>query len=223
MRCFPLPQPLPLLAALALALSTASAPALAEPAAPTPALAGPGAEVRAGQVVELWWGDLPAGVEEMEILLSLDDGQHYSIRVSPELDAHERRYRWRVPNLPAARARLRMRIGTARAEIETEPTSPFRISAASEPSPPQSLFHEGTFWTGLEAPGSGAVDPDVFSPVSRLDAAAPGTAVAEAPSRDAVEPFAQECGANGRVEPTPSNSLPPVRPAGGPEFIPQRN
>ena len=178
MRRFPLPRPLPLLAALALTLS--AAPALA---APRSALADPGAEIQAGQIVELSWGELPAGVEEMEILLSLDDGQHYSIRVSPELDAHERHYRWRVPNLPAGRARLRMRLGTARAEIETEPTSPFRIAGDSEPSPPPPLFHEGTFWTGLETPGSGAVDPDVFSPVTRLDAANPGSAIAEAPSR----------------------------------------
>ena len=178
MLAFPLPRHLPLLAALVLALP--AAPALA---APGPALAWPGAEIRAGQTVELSWSELPAGVEEMEILLSLDDGRHYSIRVSPELDAHERRYLWRVPNLPAARARLRMRLGTTSAEIETGPTSPFRIAGASEASPTQPLFHEGTFWTGLEPPGTGVTDPDVLSPVNHLDAASPGTAVAAAPPR----------------------------------------
>jgi len=211
---FGLPIHPPLFAVLALML--APAPALA---AREPGLAWPGAEITAGQVVELAWGELPAGVEETEILLSLDDGRHFSIRVTPELDARERCYRWRVPNLPAARARLRMRLGSARAEIETAPTPPFRIAGAVARSAPRPLFHEGTFWTGLEAPGSAI--PDAFAPATRLEAADPGAAAAEAP-RLALEPPALKSGAMDPVEPLPGIATPPVRPAGGPEFFPQR-
>ena len=212
------PRRVLLLAAFVLLLPTA--PALA---AREPALAWPGPEVVAGQVIELSWDDLPAGVEEMEILLSLDDGQAFAARVSPELDARERRYRWRVPNLPAAHARLRMRLGSEHAEIETEPTPSFRIVGAPGAPAPGPVFHEGTLWTGLVPPGSGSAGPDVFAPVARLVASDPEGAVAEAPPRSALEPPAQDLAATDPVEPRSGLTPPPMRPGGGPEFFPQRN
>jgi hypothetical protein len=168
----------------------------------------------------LSWSELPAGVEEMEVLLSLDDGRTWAVRVSPELDARERRFRWRVPNLPAAHARLRMRLGDARAEIETGPTAPFRIVGDSAVPKPRSLFHEGAFWTGPGAPGSAI--PVALAPAMRLENADPGAAIGEAP-RLAVNTHALKSGALDPVEPLPGIPTPPRRPAGGPEFIPQRN
>ena len=43
------------------------------------------AVVTAGQTVVLRWSTLPEEIEEMEIVLSLDGGGSYHVRVSPEL------------------------------------------------------------------------------------------------------------------------------------------
>jgi len=212
------PRRVRLLAAIALLLP--AAPALA---ARAPALVWPGPEVAAGQVVELSWSDVPAGIEELEILLSLDDGRTYGVRVSPELDGRERRYRWRVPNLPAAHARLRLRLGSEHAEIAAEPTPSFRIAGAAGAPAPGNLVHEGTCWTGLETPGSGVAGPDAFAPATRLRASDPTGAAAEAPPRSAVEPPARGLAVTDTVEPQSGLTSPPVRRGGGPEFFPQRS
>jgi hypothetical protein len=117
--------------------------------APVPAM------VHAGAVIELRWSDLPADAEELEILLSLDDGEHFAIRVSPELEAHERRFRWRVPNLPAERARLRVRVGDNHGhEWWLDPGDAFRIvedlAPAREPDFEPAPMREGNWWLGPE-------------------------------------------------------------------------
>jgi hypothetical protein len=204
----------------AIVLLLQAAPALS---ARGPALAWPGSEVAGGQLVELSWGELPAGTEELEILLSLDDGRTYTVRVSPELDARERRYRWRVPGLHAAHARLRLRLGSERAELEAEPTAPFRIVGAPAGSPPEPLFHEGTSWGGLVPPGSGRPVADAFAPVTRLTIGNLGHAVAKAPRRSILRPPAPDRVAADPVTPRSGPFLSPQRPIGGPEFFPQRN
>jgi len=117
-----------LIPGLALAASLfATTAAWAGVGAPPSPLAPLPSELRAGETIALRWSALPAGAEELEILLSLDDGRTWRVRVSPELDAGGERYVWRVPDLPAARARLRVRFGRRSAEIACEPTAPFRI------------------------------------------------------------------------------------------------
>ncbi len=82
-------------------------------------------ELRAGEVVEIRWESPPADVEEMELLLSIDDGRHFTLRISPEIDPGTRRFRWRVPNLGTETARIAMRVGReARRERETERSVP---------------------------------------------------------------------------------------------------
>ena len=173
-------------AALALlavpALLAAATPARAERPSP---IAWPGAEVVAGQSVDLAWDAPPAGVEEIEILLSLDDGRSFPLRVTPELDARERHYRWRVPDLPTARARLRMRVGAETGEAETAPTASFRIAGVRGRTPAQPVFREGTFWTGLMplagTPGTG------ISPVCHFDSRAGAQTAAESSPRESLE------------------------------------
>src|SRR4051812_8822137 len=46
----------------------------------------PTGAVHPGDAVELAWTCPASGVEELEIVLSVDGGQRYTIRVSPELD-----------------------------------------------------------------------------------------------------------------------------------------
>ena len=121
-----------LILGLALAASLfATTAARAGVVAPPSPLAALPTELHAGEMVALRWGALPAGAEEFEILLSLDDGHTWHVRVTPELDAGATRYLWRVPDLPAARARLRVRFGRGSAEIACEPTALFRIIGAA--------------------------------------------------------------------------------------------
>jgi hypothetical protein len=212
------PHRLTLLAALTLAWALAPAPAHA---APGPARLWPGPEVAAGQVIELSWGELPAGVHEMEILLSLDDGRHFAVRVSPELDAHERSFRWRVPNLPAGRARLRMRLGRERAEIETESSAPFRIVGSDSEPAPQRLVLEGPLWTGFEPLGSGA--RECLSPAARMEAADPSTAALETRVRISVLRPASVSAAPGVSEIQSAFSAPPTLATCPPRLTPLRN
>jgi len=131
-----------------LALAVPFAPRLAR-AASSP-LAWPGPVVSAGDTVALTWRALPGEAEELEVLLSLDDGRTFPVRVSPEIEAREGGYRWRVPALATEHARLRIRYGVAHHEIETEPTAAFRIALASAPREPGPLFREGACWPGAD-------------------------------------------------------------------------
>jgi hypothetical protein len=122
--------------------------------ATTPARLDPlPADVRAGQVVTLRWSDPGADVEELEVLLSLDDGRTFPLRISPELDGRTRTLRWRVPGVATGAARLRIRAGEAHREIEGEVTPAFRIVGDDGEVP---LVHEGLWWTRLGAPRGGA-------------------------------------------------------------------
>ena len=177
-----------------LALAVPFAPRLAR-AASSP-LAWPGPVVSAGDTVALTWRALPGEAEELEVLLSLDDGRTFPVRVSPEIEAREGGYRWRVPALATEHARLRIRYGVAHHEIETEPTAAFRIALASAPREPGPLFREGAYWPGAD-PGRRR---DAFAGGGGFDrhhsaatgAAPPPRAPAARTSRDAArgEPLA---------------------------------
>lgn len=197
------------------------APPRADVAAPT-LLDQPPAEVRAGEVIELRWHDLPAAVEELEILLSVDGGRHFALRVSPELEARERVYRWRVPNLATSDARLRIRMGTREGERETATTRAFRIIGREGVPIERLQFHEGTWWTGIAEPWASPDDLGLGAATGWSNGAGwPGTA--EPPARIDM-PRA----------PTPSPTFASRRPArapflpGGsrsrrPAFVPARN
>ncbi len=49
-------------------------------------------------------------ISEMEVLLSLDGGETFSLRVTREMLRGTREVTWRVPNLPTTRARLALRV-----------------------------------------------------------------------------------------------------------------
>lgn len=100
----------------------------------------------AGQRVELHWPTLGVAHQELEIVLSADDGRHYDIRLSPELDAGTTHYLWIVPNLgvTAARIRLRARIGGR----EVSGPAGHRFSIVANPVHPSERwsFHAGEWW-----------------------------------------------------------------------------
>ena len=86
----------------------AVSPALAAAPARLATSLRPGEALRAGETTTLRLG-ADQGVEEMEILLSLDGGRSFSLRVTREMPPGTREVTWRVPNLPTTRARLALR------------------------------------------------------------------------------------------------------------------
>ena len=105
-------------ALLAAALTTVPAFAEAGSFAASPA----GDRVRAGEILPLSWTLDASGMadrDEMELVLSLDDGATFPIRVVARLAAADGAVRWRVPALPTEHARLALRAGDEGA-AETE-------------------------------------------------------------------------------------------------------
>ena len=68
----------------------------------------PGGSLRAGDITTLRFA-VGLETEEMEVLLSLDGGRTFQLRVSREMSPGTNEIRWRVPNLPTAAARLALR------------------------------------------------------------------------------------------------------------------
>jgi hypothetical protein len=79
------------------------------------------------------------GFEEWEVFLSLDGGRRFPLRLTPHLDADVLRATIRWPHLPSSDARLLVRFGDERDEIDFVLPERFEIEAAgstaiSEPS-----------------------------------------------------------------------------------------
>lgn len=88
-----------------------------------------GTSVRAHDIETVEWSGLPEWVREVELELSLDGGRW--VRVSPELEAREGAFGWRVPAIASARARLRLRAGGEQREEVLAESGEFAITSAS--------------------------------------------------------------------------------------------
>ncbi len=82
---------------------------------------GAGEALAPGAVVEVRWPSLcdvasrsgtTREVDEAEVVLSLDGGRTFPIRVTPELRPCTARFLWTVPALPTVHARLAVRAGS---------------------------------------------------------------------------------------------------------------
>jgi hypothetical protein len=102
-------------------------------AAPRVRLLAPeeGAELVAGSVAVVQWEEAPPGAEEWEAFLSVDGGRTYPLRITPHLDLSIRRFSFRVPDLPTRSARVLLRFGDERREVEVETPQRFAIAAGS--------------------------------------------------------------------------------------------
>lgn len=121
----------------------------------------------AGGLTHVRWSSLPPDTEEFELLLSLDGGRSYGLRLTPQLDPTVGVYAWRVPNLPAPRARLRLRVGVDGREIECPPGEIFTI-VPTDTEPQTLLEHRAGEW--WPAPGSRRVTTAVVVPRPRIEA-----------------------------------------------------
>lgn len=102
-----------LLAAAVALLGAAASLAASEPAFLSPSRAE---ALAPGAVVTVEWrsaceSDIPPGFDEAELVLSLDGGLTYPIRVSRELDPCETTHSWHVPSIATDSARLALRMG----------------------------------------------------------------------------------------------------------------
>jgi len=107
---------------------------------------GSGDVVSAGEEVEVSWSPLPGGVDEFEILLSMDDGAHFTLRLTPQLDPGLGVLRWTVPNLPSSHARLRLRVGFHGHEIDGPIGTAFQILPRPDLALATPRFRDGEWW-----------------------------------------------------------------------------
>ncbi|MEZ5313174.1 MAG: hypothetical protein R2862_05705 [Thermoanaerobaculia bacterium] len=77
------------------------------------------------------WATDSARFDEWEAFLSLDGGRDYSIRLTPHLDAEVRSFAVTLPDFETEEARLLLRFGDGRNEIEEEMPWTFAIVAAT--------------------------------------------------------------------------------------------
>jgi hypothetical protein len=120
--------------AAALLSTAAAASERREEAGPRLNLPG-GHVVHPGESIRLCWGEAD-GITEMEILLSVDGGRHYSVCISPQLDPVRREFIWRVPDDAPGALRMRIRFNRNGHEIEGAPTTPLVVATADgQPAP----------------------------------------------------------------------------------------
>src|SRR3954447_2634657 len=102
----------------------------------------PGAVLTPGQQVQIRWEATLPNVDmtwcELELYLSLDGGQTFSTRLTPQLDPRIGYYNWTVPNMPSRAAVLDIRFGCEGYYSETasaQTQSTFVIARASRVVP----------------------------------------------------------------------------------------
>ncbi len=111
-------------------------------------LVGPaaGAALRAGGVVTVRWTPVARSVEEFELLLSLDGGLTFPLRLTEMLDPRSTSYVWRVPNLPSGTARLRLRVGVEGRELLLAPGPEFTVAGDAGAPTERLTYRRGEWW-----------------------------------------------------------------------------
>jgi hypothetical protein len=106
-------------------------------------------------LVEVSWSldRFPSGDDECELVLSLDGGRTFPVRVTGSLDPATRRVLWRVPALPTDQARLAVRTGSdgEPSEEALRLIGPSFVIAASVRAPVEELFSVRSEWRTREA------------------------------------------------------------------------
>lgn len=124
--------------------------------------------------------------DEMELLLSLDGGRTFPLRVTREIAPETTRVAWRVPAFAAEHARLALRTGSeggAGSETVRLVSEEFTILPASA-SPLEELFRVGTEWRTRDAlaqpTGTVLPSPESLEPhPERISRAPAGAAVTD--------------------------------------------
>ncbi len=83
--------------------------------------------MRSGERLVIRWEDPSPPGREWEAFLSLDGGRTFPIRLTPHLSSGTRSFAWRVPELAASDARIRLRFGDERFERQVDFPETFSI------------------------------------------------------------------------------------------------
>jgi len=85
--------------------------------------------LRGGATATVSWSatDVPRFAEEWEAFLSVDGGAFYAYRITPHLSIEQRRFTFEVPNVATDHARILIRAGDERKEVEIELPADFAI------------------------------------------------------------------------------------------------
>ena len=116
-----------------------------------------GESLAPGAIVEVRWASACARegrADEAEIVLSLDGGLTFPVRVSHEMSPCATRYLWRVPALASGRARLALRTGSeglGRTERITAVSGDFRILSDLDGRVQELYRRAAEWWTPPEA------------------------------------------------------------------------
>ena len=105
-----------------------------------------GQVLEAGQVVEVRWSGVPAGVDELELLLVAGPNRPFTLRLTSELDPATRTFRWTVPNLRMPEAKLLIRMNLDEREIESVPSPPFSIESSPASAMASLELRAGEMW-----------------------------------------------------------------------------
>jgi len=100
----------------------------------------PGQVLYPGQIVRIAWKsvlpDIDLGACEMEVWLSLDGGNTFTMWISPWMDPKAQYFYWTVPNTPTNAAVMDIRFGCEPGYPESyapQPASTFVIARAAPP------------------------------------------------------------------------------------------
>ena len=213
-RLWSSPRPMPRLTRILLALLLLAMPLAARA---SDALRLSAQEARAGDAITIEWSRLPAGTDEVELELALDGGRW--LRISPELEAHEGRFVWRVPAGLVGDARVRLRYGLGNEEHEGAIVS-LTLSATGDAASPNMSRAAGEWWNVGEHDAPGA--PTGFSGGASLaPTLATLTGVLNDPSFETLVPL-DDPRFTARA-PARSTLAPPARRFTAPRNAPLRN
>lgn len=166
-----------------------------------------GESLAPGAIVEVRWTSLcddlrRRDLDEAELVLSLDGGRTFSVRVTPELKPCAARFLWTVPALPAQHARLALRAGAEErgaSEALVVVSGDFRILPDPDGRVEQLRRRAAEWWTPARPPVATAEDlleksfaparPRVGAPLAVPEAFAPSSGPSAARLERAASPI----------------------------------
>jgi hypothetical protein len=172
--------------------------------------------VSAGRLLAVALEQAAPGVEERELVLSLDGGRTFAVRLTGEIRPGDLRAVWRVPGLPTDHAVLGLRQGTEGSEEEIAARSAeFTILPGPGLAPETLRFREGEWKTREADPGRDSL------PDPSLRGAAPARCGPLSTRSHAFEEPARALQAAGEIRaPDRDEAAAPAAPGGPPQVSP---
>jgi hypothetical protein len=109
-----------------------------------------GSTLQGGQLVEIRWSGIPVAAREVELLLSVDGGRTFPLRLTEELAPRSGSFFWRVPSLLSDEACLALRIGIDGKETLTVRGATFRLRPDPTPGKAVVRWKSGEIWLGTD-------------------------------------------------------------------------